>query len=44
MHPRSEMSLAALDSCVDKENPKLSEDITAGEFLDQRLREIGLKK
>lgn len=44
MHPRSEMSLAALDSCVDQENPKLWEDITAGEFLDQRLREIGLKK
>jgi len=44
MHPRSEMSLAALASCVDKENPKIWEDITAGEFLDQRLREIGLKK
>jgi isopenicillin N synthase-like dioxygenase len=44
MHPRSEMSLAALPSCVDKSNPKLWEDITAGEFLDQRLREIGLKK
>lgn len=44
MHPRSEMSLATLDSCVDQENPKLWEDITAGEFLDQRLREIGLKK
>jgi isopenicillin N synthase-like dioxygenase len=44
MHPRSEMSLAALSSCVDKENPKQWEDITAGEFLDQRLREIGLKK
>jgi isopenicillin N synthase-like dioxygenase len=44
MHPRSEMSLTALDSCVDRENPKQWEDITAGEFLDQRLREIGLKK
>jgi isopenicillin N synthase-like dioxygenase len=44
MHPRSEMSLAALPGCVDKENPKQWEDITAGEFLDQRLREIGLKK
>lgn len=44
MHPRSEMSLAALPACVDKENPKHWEDITAGEFLDQRLREIGLKK
>lgn len=44
MHPRSEMSLAALPSCVDAENPKQWEDITAGEFLNQRLREIGLKK
>jgi len=44
MHPRSEMSLAALQSCVNSENPKLWEDITAGEFLDQRLREIGLRK
>jgi isopenicillin N synthase-like dioxygenase len=44
MHPRSEMSLAALPGCVDAENPKLWEDITAGEFLDQRLAEIGLKK
>jgi isopenicillin N synthase-like dioxygenase len=44
MHPRSEMSLAALPSTVDKEHPKLWDDITAGEFLNQRLREIGLKK
>lgn len=44
MHPRSEMSLASLPSCVDEQHPKLWADITAGEFLDQRLREIGLKK
>ena len=44
MHPRSEMSLAALPQCVGKENPKRWDDITAGEFLNQRLREIGLKK
>lgn len=44
MHPRSEMSLAALPSCVDATNPKIWDDITAGEFLDQRLAEIGLKK
>lgn len=44
MHPRSEMSLAAIPSCVTPDHPKLWEDITAGEFLDQRLREIGLKK
>jgi len=44
MHPRSEMSLTALPSCVDETHPKLWDDITAGEFLNQRLREIGLKK
>jgi isopenicillin N synthase-like dioxygenase len=44
MHPRSEMDLTALSSCVDSSHPKLWEDITAGEFLNQRLREIGLKK
>jgi isopenicillin N synthase-like dioxygenase len=44
MHPRSEMSLSALPNCVDAENPKRWEDITAGEFLTQRLKEIGLKK
>ncbi len=44
MHPRSEMSLAALPQCVDAQNPKQWPDITAGEFLDQRLAEIGLKK
>jgi isopenicillin N synthase-like dioxygenase len=44
MHPRSEMSLAALPGCVSAKNPKAWEDISAGEFLDQRLAEIGLKK
>jgi isopenicillin N synthase-like dioxygenase len=44
MHPRSEMSLAALPSCVDSGHPKLWDDITAGDFLNQRLKEIGLKK
>lgn len=44
MHPRSEMDLTALPSCVDETHPKLWDDITAGEFLNQRLKEIGLKK
>jgi isopenicillin N synthase-like dioxygenase len=44
MHPRSEMSLAALPSCVDEFNKKHWDDISAGEFLNQRLAEIGLKK
>lgn len=44
LHPKSAMSLAALESCVDELHPKVYEDITAGEYLDERLREIGLKK
>lgn len=44
MHPRSEMSLAALKNCVDVNHPKIWPDITAGNFLEERLREIGLKK
>jgi isopenicillin N synthase-like dioxygenase len=44
MHPRSEMSLSPLASCITPESPRHWDDITAGEFLDQRLREIGLKK
>ena len=44
LHPRSEMSLACLESCIDAEHPKAYEDISAGEYLDERLREIGLKK
>jgi len=44
LHPKSSMSLAALDSCIDENHPKAYEDITAGEYLDERLREIGLKK
>lgn len=44
LHPRSEMSLASLDSCIDSKHPKAYENATAGEYLDERLREIGLKK
>ncbi len=44
LHPKATMSLACLPSCIDAENPKHYEDITAGEYLDERLREIGLKK
>ena len=43
LHPKSSMSLACLESCISNENPKAYQDITAGEYLDQRLREIGLK-
>ena len=44
LHPKSSMSLRCLDSCIDEEHPKVYEDATAGEYLDERLREIGLKK
>ncbi len=44
LHPKSSMGLRCLDSCVDAAHPKAYEDATAGEYLDERLREIGLKK
>jgi isopenicillin N synthase-like dioxygenase len=44
MHPISAMKLNVLDNCIDAENPKQFEDITAGEYLDQRIRELGLAK
>lgn len=44
MHPRGEMPLNCLEQCIDQEHPKQYEDITAGEFLHQRLVEIGLAK
>lgn len=44
MHPVSEMDLSCLESCTSADNPKRYEDMTAGDFLDERLREIGLKK
>ena len=44
MHPISEMKLNVLDSTICDEFPKAYEDITAGEFLDERLIELGLLK
>jgi isopenicillin N synthase-like dioxygenase len=44
LHPQSSMDLSCLPSCIDANHPKKYEDITAGEYLDERLREIGLKK
>jgi isopenicillin N synthase-like dioxygenase len=43
LHPKTTMSLRCLDNCIDDAHPKLYDDITAGEYLDERLREIGLK-
>jgi isopenicillin N synthase-like dioxygenase len=42
MHPVSETDLSCLAECIDRQHPKKFEDLTAGEFLTQRLREIGL--
>ena len=44
LHPRSSMKLDCLPECIDAEHPIQYEPITAGEYLDERLREIGLKK
>lgn len=44
MHPVSEMPLNCLENCIDDEHPKQYEDITAGEFLNERLIELGLIK
>ena len=44
LHPKSSMSLRCLDTCINDAHPKVYDDATAGEYLDERLREIGLKK
>ena len=44
MHPRSEMDLTCLESCITEANPKQYEDISAGDFLAERLAEIGFGK
>lgn len=44
LHPVSGMDLTCLPHLVDEEHPLAYEPITAGEYLDERLREIGLKK
>lgn len=43
VHPRSEISLNPLPSCIARQGgKKLYPDITAGQYLHQRLQEIGL--
>ncbi len=42
LHPRSEKKLNCLEECIDENHPKAFDDITSGEFLQQRLKEIGL--
>jgi isopenicillin N synthase-like dioxygenase len=44
LHPVSSMDLSCLPSTVTADNPLHYAPITAGAYLDERLREIGLKK
>jgi isopenicillin N synthase-like dioxygenase len=44
LHPQASMDLTCLESCISAENPKAYSDITAGDYLMERLREIGLIK
>ncbi|RPE13324.1 isopenicillin N synthase family oxygenase [Chitinophaga lutea] len=44
LHPKSDMDLTCLPSTIDAAHPAAYPPITAGEYLDERLREIGLKK
>ena len=44
LHPVSKMDLSCLEGCVTADQPLAYEPITAGGYLDERLREIGLKK
>ncbi len=44
LHPRSTMDLTCLDRCITGDNPLAYAPVTAGAYLDERLREIGLKK
>lgn len=44
MHPVSDMPLNCLPECIDEDHPKLYTDITAGDFLYERLVELGLIK
>jgi len=44
LHPKSDMDLSCLESCITAERPLGYDPITAGGYLDERLREIGLKK
>ena len=44
MHPISAMNLDVLENCIDSQNPKQFDDITAGDYLNQRIKELGLAK
>lgn len=44
LHPKSSMSLKCLANCIDDDHPEQYDEATAGEYLHERLVEIGLKK
>lgn len=44
MHPRSDMDLTCLSSCINASYPKKYSDMNSGQYLHERLRELGLKK
>jgi isopenicillin N synthase-like dioxygenase len=44
LHPVSEMDLTCLPSCISAENPVAYDPISAGDYLQERLVEIGLIK
>lgn len=44
LHPVSNMDLSCLPSCISDGQSAMYPSISAGEYLDERLREIGLKK
>ena len=44
MHPVSDMPLNCLPECINEAHPKQFDDITAGDYLNERLVELGLIK
>ena len=44
LHPVGSMKLNVLENCVDNNNPKKYDDISAKEFLNKRLIDIGVLK
>ena len=42
MHPVANMPLNVLPNCISEENPKKYDDISAGDFLTERLIDLGL--
>ena len=43
LHPIPSMDLSALPNTINENNPKKFKDITAGVYLDERLKELGLR-